>query len=282
MGTLCVLYGFTTSGVAMHVQDKVVVITGGAGGIGTALGRRFVAEGARGVVLADLDGPAADGRGPIRGVACDAGDLGSVAALVADVETTEGPVDLFCSNAGIARGINIDDDDAAWQANWDVNLMSQVHAARVLLPGWLARGEGYLLVTASAAGLLTTLGDAAYAATKHASVGLAEWLSITYGDRGVRVSCLCPQGVRTTMVYNEEGAGHIGLEQVKALRIVEPDDLAESVVAGLAAERFLILTHEEVAAYQKAKSKDVDGWIGAMRHMQADLLTKFPDQEYLR
>jgi len=287
MGTLCVLYGSTTSGVSMQVQDKVVVITGGAGGIGTALGKRFVAEGARAVVLADLDGPAAAEAaaaigGPIRGVACDAGSLASVAELVAGVEAVEGPVDLFCSNAGIARGINVDDDDAAWQANWDVNLMSQVHAARVLLPGWLARGEGYLLVTASAAGLLTTLGDAAYAATKHASVGLAEWLSITYGDRGVRVSCLCPQGVRTNMVYNEEGAGHIGLEQVKALRIVEPDDLAETVVAGLAAERFLILTHEEVAAYQKAKSKDVDDWIGAMRHMQADLLTKFPDQEYLR
>lgn len=271
----------------MNVQDKVVVITGGAGGIGSALGRRFVAEGARGVVLADLDGPRAEAAAaaigpPARGIACDAGDLHSVAALVADVEANEGPVDLFCSNAGIGRGVVIDDDDAAWQSNWEVNLMSQVHAARVLLPGWLARGEGYLLVTASAAGLLTTLGDAAYAATKHASVGLAEWLSITYGDRGVRVSVLCPQGVRTDMVYGEGADDNIGIKQVKALRILEPEDVADVVVAGLASEKFLVLPHEEVREYVAAKAADHDRWIGAMRRFQTSLLQQSEAQEGTR
>ena len=262
----------------MHVQDKVVVITGGAGGIGSALGRRFVAEGARGVVLADLDGPRAEAAAAAIGPPA----LHSVAQLMADVEAGEGPVDLFCSNAGIGRGVVIDDDDAAWQSNWDVNLMSQVHAARVLLPGWLARGEGYLLVTASAAGLLTTLGDAAYAATKHASVGLAEWLSITYGDRGVRVSVLCPQGVRTDMVYGEGADDNIGIKQVKALRILEPEDVADVVVAGLASEKFLVLPHEEVREYVAAKAADHDRWIGAMRRFQTSLLQQSEAQEGTR
>lgn len=271
----------------MHMQDKVVVITGGAGGIGSALGRRFVAEGARGVVLADLDGTraqaAADAIGPpARGVACDAGNLQSVAALVADVEANEGPVDLFCSNAGIGRGVLIDDDDEAWLANWDVNLMSQVHAARVLLPGWLERGEGYLLVTASAAGLLTTLGDAAYAATKHAAVGLAEWISIAYGERGIRVSALCPQGVRTDMVYGEGADQNLGIKQVKALRILEPEDVAEAVVAGLAVEKFLILPHEEVREFVAAKAQDHDRWIGAMRRFQTTLLQQSEPEEGTR
>lgn len=261
----------------MQVQDKVVVITGGAGGIGAALGRRFAAEGARAVILADLDGAGAQAVastiGPVaQGVACDAGNAEAVAALIADVQREHGTIDLFCSNAGIGWGVGIDSDDTDWQANWDINLMSQVHAARALLPGWLERGDGYLVVTASAAGLLTTLGDAAYAATKHASVGLAEWISIAYGDRGVKVSCLCPQGVRTNMVFNAEAEGNIGTEQVKALRIIEPDDVAEAVVAGLASEKFLILPHAEVREYVAAKAADHDAWIGAMRRFQSKLL----------
>lgn len=261
----------------MDVQDKVVVITGGAGGIGAALGRRFAADGARAVVLADLDGDgaraAADAIGPVaHGVACNAADRDAVAALVDEVQREHGVIDLFCSNAGIGRGVGIDSPEEEWQANWDVNLMSQVHAARALLPGWLERGEGYLVVTASAAGLLTTLGDGAYAATKHASVGLAEWLSITYGDRGVKVSCLCPQGVRTNMVFAPEAEGNIGTEQVKALRIIEPDDVAQAVVEGLAAERFLILPHAEVRDFMAAKAADHDAWIGAMRRFQSKLL----------
>ena len=265
----------------MHVRDKVVVITGGAGGIGAAMGHRFAEEGARAVVLADLDGEgaaavAADIGDQARGVACDAGDRASVEAMIADVEAHEGPVDLFCSNAGIGRGVLVEDDDQAWLDNWNVNLMSQVHAARALLPGWLERGDGYLVVTASAAGLLTTLGDAAYAATKHASVGLAEWISIAYGDRGVKVSCLCPQGVRTNMVFGEGAGENIGIKQVKALRIVEPEEVADAVVASIEAEEFLILPHPEVREYVLAKATDHDRWIGAMRHFQ-DTLTKETD-----
>jgi NAD(P)-dependent dehydrogenase (short-subunit alcohol dehydrogenase family) len=253
-----------------------VVITGGAGGIGAALGHKFAEEGAKAVVLADLDGAGAQAVAAqigavARGVACDAGDRGSVEALVADVETNEGPIDLFCSNAGIGRGVMIEDDDQAWLDNWNVNLMSQVHAARALLPGWLARGDGYLVVTASAAGLLTTLGDAAYAATKHASVGLAEWISISYGDRGVKVSCLCPQGVRTNMVFGEGAEQNIGIRQVKALRIAEPEEVADVVVQAIADEKFLILPHPEVAEYFQAKAHDHDRWIGAMRKFQDQL-----------
>lgn len=260
----------------MDVQGKVVVITGGAGGIGSAIGRRAAEDGARAVVLADLDGDratavAAEIGAQARGVTVDAGDREAVAALVADVEANEGPVDIFFSNAGIARGVQLEDDDATWLANWDVNLMSQVHAARALIPGWLERGEGYLVVTASAAGLLTTLGDAAYAATKHASVGLAEWISITYGDRGVRVSCLCPQGVRTDMVFGEGAEQNIGIRQVKALRIAEPEEVADTVMEAIASERFLILPHPEVAEYFRAKAADHDRWIGAMRAFERQL-----------
>lgn len=269
---------------AMELQDKVVIITGGAGGIGAAMGRRFVELGARAVVLADLDGEGAVAAAaaigePARGVACDAGDRAAVAALVDDVEATEGPVDLFCANAGVGFGTQPEDSDELWQTNWDVNVMGTVHAARALLPRWRERGAGYLLVTASAAGLLTSLGDAAYTATKHAAVGLAEWISITYGDEGVRVSCLCPQGVNTDMVHRPEAAGNIGTEQVKALRMLDPEDVALVVGEAIADERFLILPHEEARDFLNAKVKDHDAWLGAMRRFQAHLIQQRDSQE---
>src|SRR5205814_8232960 len=180
-------------------------------------------------------------------VACDAGDDTQVKALVEDVEAREGPIDLYCANAGIALGTTPLSDDSEWAAAWHVNLMGTVVAARHLLPRWLQRGGGYLLVTASAAGLLTTLGDGGYAATKHASVGLAEYIAITYGDQGVKVSCLCPQGVRTNMVFGPGTDGMLGAGQVRRLRVIEPEEVAEAVVAGLRDERFLILPHAEVA-----------------------------------
>lgn len=260
----------------MELKGRVAVVTGGAGGIGSALGRRFVAEGARAVVLADREAAAAEAVaasiGPAaRGVACDAGDDAAVAALVADVESREGPIDLFCANAGIALGTTPESPDSEWAAAWHVNLMGTVVAARHLLPRWLERGEGYLLVTASAAGLLTTLGDAAYTATKHAAVGLAEWIWITYSDRGVKVSCLCPQGVRTNMVLNPAAAGAVGSEQVIRMGLIEPEQVAQAVVEGLGDERFLILPHPEVAGYFRNKAENHGRWLGGMRKMQRSL-----------
>jgi NAD(P)-dependent dehydrogenase (short-subunit alcohol dehydrogenase family) len=264
-------------GHGMNVRDKVIVVTGGAGGIGSAMGRRFVAEGAKRVVLADLDGEGAERAaasiGPIaRGVACDVADGGAVVALVRGVEERDGPIDLFCSNAGIATGIGVEEDAAEiWQRAWQVHVMAPVAAARALLPGWLARGEGYLLITASAAGLLTSLGDAPYTATKHAAVALAEWLAVTYGGRGVKVSCLCPQGVRTGMVLGTQATGHLGSKQVKALRLIEPEEVADCVVKALAEERFLILPHPEVHGYFMKKAQDHERWFAGMRRFQASL-----------
>ncbi len=260
----------------MNVKDRIVVVTGGAGGIGSALGRRFAAEGARAVVLADRDGAradeVADAIGPsVRGARCDVGDDAAVAALIDEVEARDGPIDLYCANAGIGAGTGIEAPDSEWNEVWRVNLMSTVIAARHLVPRWVERGGGYLLVTASAAGLLTSLGDAAYTATKHAAVGLAEWIWITYSDRGVKVSCLCPQGVRTNMVFGKQAEGHIGIEQVKKLGVIEPEEVADAVVEGLADERFLILPHPQVLDYFRNKAENHGRWLGGMRKFQRQL-----------
>lgn len=252
----------------MQLLDKVVVVTGGGNGIGAALASRFAREGARGVVVADLDGGAAAGVAAAIGgravaVTTDVSVEADVRRLVATAEEAFGPVDLFCANAGIGvvGGVEVPDD--AWQRSWDVNVMAHVYAARALLPGWVGRGEGYLLTTASAAGLLTNLGTAPYSVTKHAAVGLAEWLAITYGDAGVRVSCLCPQGVRTNML----AASGPGGEALLGAGAIEPDDVAEAVVRGLAEERFLILPHPEVADYERNRANDRDRWLGGMRKL---------------
>jgi len=260
----------------MELSGKVIVVTGGGGGIGAALGRRFVAEWAKAVVLVDIDAAAAqeaalDIGDPARAAGCDVSDGAAVAALIEDVERRDGPIDLFCANAGIARGLDVSSADDAWDEMWRVNVRSTVVAARQLVPRWVERGGGYLLVTASAAGLLTTLGDAGYSATKHAAVGLAEWIAITYGDQGVRVSCLCPQGVRTNMVFGPGTDGTIGAEQVRRLRVIEPEEVAEAVVSGLRDERFLILPHPEVARFFQAKAADHDRWLAAMRKFQREL-----------
>ncbi|MFK3985655.1 SDR family oxidoreductase [Micromonospora sp. NPDC050397] len=255
----------------MDLAGRVVVVTGGAGGIGAALARRFATEGAHAVVIADLDGDAAARItaeiGPTAlGRDVDVTDPAQVRALVADVEQRYGRIDLFCANAGITTGVGLDASDADWDRAWRVNLLAHVHAARAVLPGMLDRGGGYLLQTCSAAGLLTAVGDAPYTVTKHGAVAFAEWLAVTYGDRGIRVSALCPQGVDTRMLHDGLAAAHPGaLITAASGPVLSPEQVAQAVVDGLADERFLILPHPEVAGYVRRKAADPDGWLAGMR-----------------
>jgi NAD(P)-dependent dehydrogenase (short-subunit alcohol dehydrogenase family) len=251
----------------LKLKDKTVVVTGGASGIGAGLCRRFAAEGARGVVVADRDAEGA------RAVAIEIGGFAVTAdvareadmiRLVAAAKARYGEIDLFCSNAGIFIEGGPEASDEAWQRIWEINTMAHIYAARAALPGMLARGGGYLLQTASAAGLLTAIGSAPYAVTKHAAVAFAEWLSISYGDRGVKVSCLCPQGVRTRMLLGESGDRSSFLLP----GAVSVEEVAEAVVEGLDAERFLILPHPEVREYFRRKADDYDRWIRGMRRLQ--------------
>jgi NAD(P)-dependent dehydrogenase (short-subunit alcohol dehydrogenase family) len=255
----------------MELADRVVVVTGGASGIGRALAQRLAQEGARGVVVADLDlagvRVVASAIGPqALAVGCDVAIEAQVAALVARAEEAFGPVDLFCANAGVAVGTDLDTPAADWDLAFAVNVRAHVHAAQALVPGWLARGEGYFLATASAAGLLTQIGSAPYAVSKHAAVAFAEWLSVTYGDRGVRVSCLCPMGVRTPMTEGDDLATDV---VAAAGDMLEPDEVADAVVEGLRAERFLILPHPEVLTFFRRKGDDYDRWLAGMRRLQS-------------
>lgn len=261
----------------MEIAGKVAVVTGGASGIGKSIGTRFVAEKAAGVVLADRNGEAAAQVAAALGatatsVEADVTREEDVKAIVAAAEAAFGPVDIFCSNAGIGGGRGIDAPDDVWQKCWDVHVMAHVYAARAVVPGMLDRGAGYLVNTASAAGLLTNLGNAPYSVTKHAAVSLAEWMSIHYGDRGLRVSCLCPQGVRTPMLMGGLGAADAAANAVLlAGGMVEPEDVAEAVVNAMREERFLILPHPEVAEYVRRKGDDPDRWLGGMRRSLARL-----------
>lgn len=256
-------------GVDVELAGKNVVITGAAGGIGSALARRFAADGAR-LCLSDRPGRLPDGGGTLA-VPADVAVEDEVRNLVAVAERELGPIDLFCANAGIATGQGLSASAADWAAAWSVNVLSHVYAARAVLPGMLDRGEGYLLHTCSAAGLLTGPGDAPYTVTKHAAVGFAEWLAVTYGGAGIRVSALCPQGVRTPMLAGGLAAGEPSAKAVAAAgAILEPDQVADAVVAGLAAERFLILPHPEVAEYQRRKAADPDRWLAGIRRLLQD------------
>ncbi len=255
----------------MELTDKVVVVTGAAKGIGFALAERFVAEGVRGIAVVDLDPAdckrAAEELGPVAvDLAADVADPTDIARVVEQTEERFGPIDLFVSNAGIGTNQGIEAPAEVWQRIWEVNVMAHVNAAQAVLPSMLARGEGYLLSTASAAGLLANIGDAPYTVTKHAAVALAEWLSITYGDRGIKVSCLCPQGVRTDLLLSGLGGA---TDTVAAQGVIEPSEVAEAVVAGLASEQFLILPHPEVAEYVRRKATDRDRWLAGMRRLQA-------------
>lgn len=255
----------------MDLNGKVVLVTGGANGIGEALVRRFVAEGVRGIAIVDRDAKrslelAQELGSTAIGLAADVALESDVISAVETTESRFGPIDLLVSNAGIGTGGGVDAPNEAWQEIWEINLMAHVYAARAVLPGMIARGEGYLLNTASAAGLLTNLGAAPYSVTKHAAVALAEWLAITHGDQGIKVSCLCPQGVRTNMLLAgaEDTAGAVVLAQ----GAIEPAEVAEAVVRGLAAETFLILPHPEVLTHFQRKAGDYDRWLGGMRKLQ--------------
>lgn len=261
----------------MEVRGKVVVVTGGADGIGAALCRRFAREGAAHITVVDRNGEGARAVAAEIGaqaVTLDVSDGAAIAALVADLEARHGRIHLFCSNAGVGFG-DPDPANAAsspdehWQRAWDVNVMAHVHAARALIPGMTARGGGYILNTVSAAGLLSQIGGAVYSTTKHAAVGFAESLSIAHGDQGIRVSILCPQGVDTAMLRQGDAAA----QPQNLDGVLSPDEVAESVVEGLAAERFLILPHPVVATYMQRKTADYDRWLGGMRRLRAKMST---------
>jgi NAD(P)-dependent dehydrogenase (short-subunit alcohol dehydrogenase family) len=251
----------------MRITNKIIIVTGGGNGIGRALGRRFAAERARAVVVADLNEEAARRVAEeFGGVAMhvDVSREADVQRLVAETTSRFGRIDLFCSNAGIAMNGDEHAPDDEWATCWNVHVMAHVYAARAVLPGMLARGDGYLLHTVSAAGLLTHPHSATYAVTKHASLAFAEWLSIAYGDRGIRVSALCPQGVRTDMLMRAEADGRTFLRE----GAVEPEKVADDVVKAIADERFLILPHPEVAEYVRRKAGDPDRWLRGMRKLR--------------
>jgi NAD(P)-dependent dehydrogenase (short-subunit alcohol dehydrogenase family) len=249
----------------MDLQDRVAVITGGSGGIGQAMAKAFLQAGAKAVVLADLNEQAvvaaANAIG-CEGYACNVTDEADIQALVKRVLDKHGHIDLFCSNAGAGgQGLLTDAPNEVWQQQWELHVMSHLYAARAVLPGMLERGEGYLLNTASAAGLLAAIGSGPYTVSKAAAVKLAEFLAITHGDEGIRVSVLCPQGVNTAMAPKSLGDGQTD-------GIIEPDELAQTVVEAIAQERFHVLPHPEVEDYVRRKGDDIDRWLRGMRRLR--------------
>src|SRR5690606_23662372 len=249
---------------SMDIKDRIAVVTGAAGGIGRALALRLAAAGAKRVVCVDIDGArAAETAREIGGISrrVDVSSEDEIRELIEFVESTEGPIDLFCSNAGISIRGGPEVANDAWQRIWEINVMAHVFAARHLVPRMIERGGGYLLNTASAAGLLSQVGSAPYAVTKHAAVGLAEWLALTYGDQGIKVSVLCPQAVRTAMTKGKEG----GVASVDGM--MEPEPVAECCLQAIQEETFLVLPHPEVLGYMRRKTENYDRWIGGMRKL---------------
>jgi NAD(P)-dependent dehydrogenase (short-subunit alcohol dehydrogenase family) len=250
----------------MHVKDKICVVTGAASGIGEAVARAYAQAGARGVVVADLRTSGdrlASVASEIGGLAvpADVAQESEIRSLIAAAEAEFGPVDVFFSNAGLSRKGQETADDADWDVSWRVHVMSHVFAARALVPGMLARGSGYLLNTASAAGLLASLNSMPYGVTKHAAVALAEHLAIQYGDRGIRVSVLCPQSVQTGMTTPGPSAARVD-------GVMVPDEVARIVIEAMEAERFLILSHPQVHEYMQRKASNAERWLTGMRRLR--------------
>ena len=274
----------------MEITNRVAVVTGGASGIGRSIALALAAAGASGVAVADIDGAgAAKVAAEIEAaghralaMTTDVSREADVQALVAAAERDLGPVDLYFSNAGIIVAGGVEVPDEAWNRIWAINVHSHVYAARALLPGMLARGRGYIVITASAAGLLTQLGSAPYAVTKHAAVALAEWLSVTYGEQGLVVSALCPQAVTSNLAATSrrelgdeavpaEISATGGSAQAAVDGVLDPDEVAATVLAAVGTEQFLILPHPEVATYERRRADDRERWLRGMRRLQARL-----------
>jgi len=256
----------------MELTGRVIVVTGAARGIGRALATRFAAEGAETVVVADIDG---DGARSVAkeinatAIQCNVADDADVERLVEQVEAKHGRIDVFCSNAGIAVAGGPEAADSDWQRIWAINVMAHVYVARHVLPSMLARKEGYILGTVSAAGLLNHVFAAPYGVTKAAALSFFEWLAIAHGDEGIRVSCLCPQGVKTDMLAREQA--QLGIDFLTA-GALDPASVADAVVKGIADERFLILPHPEVAEFFRRKAGDYDRWLRGMRRLRSKVL----------
>lgn len=262
----------------MEIRDKVVVLTGAGNGIGAAMAQRFAREGAKGLVVSDR--VEADARrvaalieaggGHAMGLAVDVSDEAAIQALVATAQSRFGSVDVVCSNAGIVDEGGVDAPNSRWQRSWDINLMAHVYAARAALPHMLEQGSGYLVSTCSAAGLLTSPGAAPYAVTKHAAIALAEWLAITHGDAGIRVSVICPQAVDTQLLQDSIQSGNTASRAFATMgTLLSAESVADCVVEGMREERFLILPHPEVEGYMQRKAQDVNRWLDGMRRFTA-------------
>ena len=260
----------------MELQDRVAVITGGSGGIGRAMAKAFLQQGARGIVLADLNKDAVEAAAReigCEGLACDVTDEAQIKAVADFALEKYGQIDLFCSNAGAGgSGVLTDASNDIWNMQWDLHMMSHLYAARAVLPHMIERGDGYLLNTASAAGLLAALGSGPYTVTKAAAVKFAEFLSITHGDDGIKVSVLCPQGVNTAMAPRSLGDGQTD-------GIIEPEQLAQTVVETIREERFYVLPHPEVEEYVRRKGDNVDRWLVGMRRLRRQTMELAAQQE---
>ena len=261
----------------MEINHKVIVVTGAGSGIGRALVNKFMTEGAKQVIAVDINATNVTETAEMYAclamtadVACEA----DMVRVINDIESQVGPIDLFCSNAGLAAGPSEQSPDEEWQISWDVNVMAHVYAARHLVPRMIKRGGGYFLNTASAAGLLNQIGGAAYGVTKHAAVGFGEWLALTYGHQGIKVSLLCPQAVRTAMTATDpDEIGAEGLQAAAGDGMLEADVVADIVATGLREESFLILPHPEVTQYMQRKTADYDRWIKGMNRFHQSLTT---------
>jgi NAD(P)-dependent dehydrogenase (short-subunit alcohol dehydrogenase family) len=253
--------------MSTRFEGAGVVVTGGGGGIGAALARRFTAEGAR-VVVADLNADTVNAVAKEIGGTAVVGDVASeagVESLIAQAREALGEIDVFCANAGIGTfGVDNDPSDADWGRMWEINVMSHVRAAKQLLPAWLERGSGHFIATASAAGLLTSLGSAPYSVTKHGAVAHAEWLSATYRHLGLTVQAICPQGVRTQMLSDAGEAGELLMGE----SAIQPEAVADALMTAVEEGHFLVLPHPEVAGYYAARATQTDRWLGGMNKLQ--------------